>query len=86
MIRFTVREILLLTALVGSCVAWRLESHSLKRAQRVTRAHAEQLREALSIGKSQFDEALNPPFNNDILACGTFKPRADWKLAKHPTP
>lgn len=85
MFQFTIRELLVLTALVAVGVAWRSESIARDRAHRETRRHAEQLRESLDLAKGELEAIAWAAKNPNAGMCWQF-PRANWALIDQPIP
>jgi apolipoprotein N-acyltransferase len=59
MFRFSIRDVLWLTVVVGLCVAWRVDYSNQRKENHALRAELEQtkIREALKLLQSQFEKA-----------------------------
>jgi len=79
MFRFTIRDVLWLTVVVGLSVAWLSERH----ARQVTRSHAEALRMVITRAREDYESVLAD------LTSGTEKAGVsltDWEMANKPIP
>jgi len=86
MFRFSIRELLILTALVGVCIAWRTDSTARAHAHGATREHAERLRNSLGLAKRDYDTLVEyVKTGKPRIGCGTV-PRPEWELAKQRIP
>jgi len=79
MFHFTIRDLFLVT-LAAFATGWWID----RNAHPASRAHAEQLRGALSVSKLNTDVYVNK-LNGPPLSCGTIFP-VDWQLAENPMP
>lgn len=88
MLRFTLREILLLTAFVATVIAWRQESWAHDRSRQRTRSHAERLRVSLGLAKSECDQLTRWIIEGRPReTCGsTYFEGPEWALAQQPIP
>ena len=86
MFRFTIRDVLWLTALVAMGVAWWLDHASLGASRVAIRDHAIKLRTSFSNVKKTHvishrgAELIEPGWRNEILEM------PDWQLAEKPIP
>jgi hypothetical protein len=85
MFRFTIRELLLLTALVGTIISWHTDSIASDRARRTTRLHAERLRDSLSAAKGINGMLLRAIEHPREPQCWQV-PHPNWELASQPIP
>jgi hypothetical protein len=86
MFRFSIRELMFLTALVGVCLAWRSDSAARAEAHHTTREHAERLRNSLELAEDDVDmlaEFIRT--GRPRVVCGN-DPRPEWELARQPIP
>ena len=88
MFRFTIRDVLWLTALVAMGVAWRLDRTSLDASRVATRDHAIKLQTSLANDKkNQERERLfwdTPAVKRTYTKA--FPEPVDWQLAEQPIP
>ena len=89
MFRFSIRELMLLTALVAISMAWFVESRGAEvaewRSQRV-RGHAERLRESLDLAEWECRRMADwIEYGQMEAICGN-TPRPQWDLAKQAIP
>ena len=80
MFRFTIRDVLLVTAILAAFLAWWLET----KAHVGTSAYAKQLQRALSTAKQNEDSYLSK-LRGEQVSCRTIF-EIDWKLAERPIP
>jgi hypothetical protein len=93
MFRFSIRELLILTAAVGVCVAWqaesfawRTESAARSQAHSKTREHAERLRESLRLAERDCDMLIEYiKTGKPRVVCGN-EPQKRWELVKQNIP
>jgi len=85
MFRFSIRELLLLTALVGTVIAWRIDSMASDLARRTTRMHAERLRDSLSAARGINGMLLHAIEHSREPQCWQVS-HPNWELASQPIP
>jgi hypothetical protein len=85
MFRFTIRELLLLTALVATSIAWSSDRAVAEAARQTTRQHAERLRESLAAAKG-INGMLRFAIEHPGEAQCWQVPQPDWELASKPIP
>ena len=86
MFRLSIRELLLLMALLAVWLGWRIDRRSGERDHKVTREHAERLRETLRDAKEEHDYLVGVIENPDGRHCATQRRFADWTFSDKPIP
>jgi hypothetical protein len=85
MFRFTIRELLLLTALVGAVIGWRTDVWARDLSHRATRSHAERLRESLADAKGINGMLLRAIEHPNEPQCWQVS-YPNWALVSQPIP
>lgn len=85
MLRFSIRELLLLTALAATWTAWRLDNARRELSQKYTRAHAAKLRDSLEAAKGIEGMLIWSIQNPEKGQCWQV-PHPDWNLISQPIP
>lgn len=92
MFRFSMRELFLLMALAGSCLAWRTDSDAraqaqeARRAEVVTRQHAERLRESLRLARDEYESLLDAYWHGPRVVRCAYRVYPEWDLTDQPIP
>jgi hypothetical protein len=86
MFRFTLRELLLITAIAATSIAWRVENRAADLAKSTlmrTRTHAERLRESLALAEGECNRLVHWITNGPKPDCPT-RPHPEWELVNEP--
>jgi len=84
MLRFSIREWFLLTAIVALALGWGISNAYLKSRMRATRRHAEVLRAALYNAGHNHHAQIHGMLNNPSFP--TSLKTVDWDLCTQPIP
>jgi hypothetical protein len=89
MFRFTIRDVLWLTVVVGMAVGWWLDNHHDNNRRQATLAHAERLRDTLAAGKRAYQIARDNYYRLNMEQGDGYyplPPGPDWSIAEKRIP